>query len=316
MNRPAAFTRDEQALAEAVRGYCHAKCTDDIQRAPGTPFPEQFWTGLAELGVFAMAVPSEEGGAGEILATAIELGNSVAPGPVPATFFAAHALPADRIGGLVAGTELVSVGTAPLMPWAEIADIHIEWTGAGAWVVRRVGAAEPVETLGNEPWARISVEREHPLERVAAAGDLFHLALAGYAVGAGRRVLDTAVDHARTREQFGRTLGSFQAVAHPLVDASLELEAAEKLSILAARATDEPHTDNRGLPAAARLSASRAAMNAAFAAHQALGAIGYSVEGPIGHITQRIRQLTLPTDMDTELEQQVLSGFSAERVEQ
>ncbi|ONM46821.1 acyl-CoA dehydrogenase family protein [Nocardia donostiensis] len=316
MNRPAAFTPDEQALAEAVRGYCHAKCTEAVQRAPGVQFPTRFWTGLAELGIFAMAMPAEEGGAGDIVAASLELGRAAAPGPVAATFFAAHALPEDRVGGLVAGTELVSLGTPPLMPWAAIADVQIEWTGDRAWLVRCVGAVEPVETLGNEPWARISVEREQPLERVTAAADLFHLALAGYAVGAGRRVLDTAVEHARTREQFGRTIGSFQAVAHPLVNASLELEAAEKLSILAARAIGESHTDGAGLAAAARLSASQATMNAAFVSHQTLGAIGYSVEGPIGHITQRIRQITLSTDAESELGQRVLAAFSAEKVEQ
>jgi alkylation response protein AidB-like acyl-CoA dehydrogenase len=311
VTRPAGRTEDERALAEAVRGYCDAKCTQDVQRAPGVP--GQFWTGLAGLGLFAMAMPSEEGGAGEIVAAAIELGRAAAPGPVAATLFAAHTLPEDRLAGVVAGTELVSLGTPPLMPWAAIADVQIEWTGGQAWLARRVGAVEPVQTLGNEPWARISVEREYPLERVAAAAELFHLAVAAYAVGAGRRALDTAVGHARTREQFGRTIGSFQAVAHPLVNASLELEAAEKLSIVAARAIDRPGVDSGGLPAAARLSASRAAMNAAFVAHQTLGAIGYSVEGPIGHVTQRIRQLTLLTAGESGLGQQVLSAFSAER---
>ncbi|WP_280418456.1 acyl-CoA dehydrogenase [Nocardia carnea] len=316
MNRPAAFTRDEHALAEAVRAYCHAKCTEDVQRATGARFPLKFWTGLAELGIFAMAMPAEAGGPGDIVAAGLELGRAAAPGPVAATFFAAHALPADRAAGIVTGTELVSLGTPPLMPWAAIAEVTIEWTGDKAWLVRRVGAVEPVQTLGNEPWARISVEREQPLERAQAAAELFHLALAGYAVGAGRRVLDTAVEHSRTREQFGRTIGSFQAVAHPLVDASLELEAAEKLSILAARTAGQSHTAGAGLAAAARLSASQAAMNAAFAAHQTLGAIGYSVEGPIGHITQRIRQMTLSTGVQSELGQQVLAAFSAERAEQ
>ena len=98
-----------------------------------------------------------------------------------------------------------------------------------------------------------------------------------------------------------------------MVDASLQLEAAEKLAIVAARAIDRPDSDTGGLPAAARLSASRAAMNAAFVSHQTLGAIGYSVEGPISHVTQRIRQITLMTDSESGLGQQVLSAFSAER---
>ncbi|WP_430331176.1 acyl-CoA dehydrogenase family protein [Rhodococcus sp. ACT016] len=311
MTRTAAFTPDQRALAEAVRGYCRAKCTDDVQRAAADRFPAGFWSGLADLGVFALADPAEDGGSGEIVAASVELGRAVAPGPVAATFFAAHALPADEAGGLVAGAELVSVGVPPLMPWAAIADVFVEWCEDKAWLVRRVGDAQPVETLGGEPWARIRVERDRPLDRVLDAADLYHLALAGYAVGAGRRVLDVAVEHARTRTQFGRRIGSFQAVAHPLVDASLGLEAAEKLSIVAAHAVDRG--DAGGLAAAARLSASRAAMHAAYVAHQTLGAVGYSTEGPIGHVTRRLRQLTLVTDSESGLAQRVLSTFSAER---
>ena len=311
MTRTAAFTPDQQALAEAVRGYCRAKCTDEVRRTPADEFPAGFWAGLADLGVFALADPNEDGGAGEILAASFELGRAAAPGPVAATFFAAHALPADEAGGIVAGAELVSVGVPPLMPWAAVADVFVEWAEDKAWLVRRVGDAQPVETLGDEPWARVRVERDRPLDRVPAAADLFHLAVAGYAVGAGRRVVDVAVEHARTRTQFGRRIGSFQAVAHPLVDASLALEAAEKLSIVAARAVDRGEAD--GLAAAARLSASRAAMQAALVSHQTLGAVGYSIEGPIGHVTRRIRQLTLVTDSESGLAQRVLSTFSAER---
>ncbi len=313
VKRPAAFTSEQEALAEAVRGYCRARCTDAVRRAPADSFPADFWTGLADVGVFALAAPDEEGGGGEIVAASTELGRAAVPGPVAATCFAAHVLAAGQARSLADGTALVSVGVPSLMPWAPIADVFIEWTGDEAWLLRRVGDVEPVETLGGEPWGRVRTERVGALDRVAAAGDLFHLAVAGYGIGAGRRVLDTAIEHARTREQFGRRIGSFQAVAHPLVNASLELEAAEKLSIVAGHAVDTKHEDARSVVAAARLSASRAAMNAAFAAHQTLGAVGYSVEGPIGLVTQRIRQSTLVTDAESELAQRVLSTFSAER---
>lgn len=314
MTRPAAFTPDQEALAEAVRGYCRAKCPDEVQRTSGRPFPTPFWTGLADLGLFAMAMPAEEGGAGEIVAASLELGRALAPGPVAATFFAAHALPEDQAAPIVEGTRLVSLGTPPLMPWASIADVYIEWCADDrAWLASRVGDPDPVETLGNEPWARVSVRRDRALDRIRVAADLYHLSVAGYCVGAGRRMLATAVEHARTRVQFRRHIGSFQAVSHPLVNASLELEAAERLAVVAARSVDASHADGPGLAAAARLSASRAAMNTAFVSHQTLGAVGYSVEGPIGHATQRIRQLTLLTDADAGLNRRVLSAFSAER---
>ncbi|EGD54879.1 acyl-CoA dehydrogenase family protein [Gordonia neofelifaecis] len=313
MNRPSVLHEDHRALAEAVRGYCRANCTEEIQRTPVTAFPNEFWIGLAgDLGVFAMAVPGEDPAAGGIVAACLELGAVAAPGPVAATFFAAHALPTAEAADVIDGRAIVAVGTPPLVPWAAVADVFIDRCGDDAWTARPAGAVEPVETLGGEPWARVRLARERPLARSAAAGRLADLATAGYLVGAGERMLDTAVEHARTREQFGRPIGSFQAVAHPLADASTGLESARRLTVVAANALDAKHPDGAGLAAGARLSASRAALSAAFTAHQAMGAIGYTIEGPLAHLTRRIRQLSLGAANSADLQHHVTTIFSRE----
>ncbi|MFE2374540.1 acyl-CoA dehydrogenase family protein [Streptomyces sp. NPDC059398] len=310
MSESVGFTPDQEALAESVRRYCADRCTDEVQRAGSDSFPWPFWRGLAELGVLALAEPGEEGGAGEISATAMELGRAFAPGPWTGTVFAAHALPPEIASHLVSGARLVSCGAPPLMPWATLAEIFVETDGERSWLARPAGEVSPVETLGNEPWGRVRLEHVLPLERVRAATDLSGLALAGYLWGAGRRLLDAAVEHAGTRVQFGRTLGSFQAVAHPIAEAGLGLEAADKLIKVAAQAIDRGHPQASGLAAAARLSASRAAMDAAFVSHQTHGAMGYSVEGPVGHIAQRIRQLSLLPSHADRTGEKVLAMYS------
>ncbi|MYW04709.1 acyl-CoA dehydrogenase family protein [Streptomyces sp. SID3343] len=310
MSEPVAFTTEQRSLAESVRRYCLDTCTEEVQRAGSGSFPWPFWRGLAELGVLSLAVPEEGGGAGEIAAVAMELGRAFAPGPVAGTFFATRTLPAVAAVALASGESLVSVGCPPLMPWAPIADVFVESNGEGAWLARAAGAVEPVETLGNEPWGRVSLERVRPLERVSEGTDFSNTALAGYLWGAGKRLLDAAVEHARTRVQFGRTIGTFEAVAHPIVNTGLGLEAAEKLIKVAARAIDQGHHQGAALAVAARLSASRAAMEAAFVSHQTHGAMGYAVEGPVGHIAQRIRQLSLVPAHENDIGRQVLAMYS------
>lgn len=304
MSLPLTRTPEQTALADSVRRYCTAHCTDTVQRGEGDAFPWEFWRGLAELGVLALAVPGEGGGAGEIAAASTELGRAAAPGPLAGTVFATHALPADSAAAVARGSTLAACGAPPLLPWAPFAGVFVETDGARAWSAYPAGAVEPVRTLGGEPWGRVELRRGEPLERAAGATALTHVALAAYLCGAGRRLLDATAEHARTRVQFGRTLDTFQAVAHPVVDAGLGLTASEKLLAMSAAALDRAHRDAGAMAAAARLSASGAAVEAAFVAHQVHGALGYTVEGPVGHVAQRIRRLaTLPGHAETWREQ-------------
>ena len=105
--------------------------------------------------------------------------------------------------------------------------------------------------------------------------------------------------HARTRQQFGRAIGEFQAVAHPLADARTRLDATATLARIAAHAWDERAGDVRARAAAARLSAARAALEAAHTCHQLFGALGITLEGPVFHVSRRIRQLaSQPPSLD------------------
>ncbi|WP_246094776.1 acyl-CoA dehydrogenase family protein [Streptomyces roseicoloratus] len=113
---------------------------------------------------------------------------------------------------------------------------------------------EPVDTLG----------------ALAATGRAAALALAAEAVGAARGALDRTVEHVTTREQFGRPLGSFQALKHRLADLLVRIESARSLTV---RAADEADPDGVAalLALAQALDAQRAAAAETVQLHGGIG---------------------------------------------
>ncbi len=288
----------QQAIADALGQFCADRCTDEVVKALVGKFPDELWRGVAELGVLALATPEGEGGACELVAALEALGRAVFPGPLVATFFATQVLPDRERAAVAAGDAVVSVGAPPLMPWAPCAHLFVALDGDGAWLARPRGAVEPVETLGGEPWGRVALERGAPLSGADRARVLYDVALAAYLAGAGTRLVHATAEHARTRRQFGRPIGEFQAVAHPLADRTVELGAAETLARAAACHFDAGDAEAPAAAAAARLAACRAALAAAHTSHQLFGAIGITLEGEVFHVSRRIRQLAsqLPGD--------------------
>lgn len=105
--------------------------------------------------------------------------------------------------------------------------------------------------------------------------------------GAGEWLLQTTAEYARTREQFGRTLGFFQAIKHPLVNLMIQLDHARSLTYNAACALD--HEPERA-PALARMAKAAAADAGAFGASRAIqfhGGIGFTWECAVHIYTKR-----------------------------
>jgi len=96
-------------------------------------------------------------------------------------------------------------------------------------------------------------------------------------VGGAQRVLDTAVAYAREREQFGRPIGSFQAIQHHCVDMLMDLECARWLTYKAAAAIDRAEADPV-LAAKAKVCCSQAYRRIVRRGHQVMGGIGYCEE--------------------------------------
>ncbi|HYT38507.1 MAG TPA: acyl-CoA dehydrogenase family protein [Acidimicrobiia bacterium] len=167
----------------------------------------------------------------------------------------------------------------------------------------------PVESVdGVDPWLGLVriVDRRSPPVRVAARGDAVSTAwaesvaagrraLAHELCGLGRAMLALAVDHARERRQFGRPIGTFQAVKHRLADAKVALTAAEA-------AAGEAWADPGPLTALlAKLWAGRAARLTGKQAQQVLGGMGFTWEHPFHRHVRRALVLDSLLGSTTEL---------------
>jgi len=277
----------QQAIHDALTRFCTEQLAED------EGFTRARWRELAELGVLALATPEGDGGAAELVLALDALGSAAFPGPLAATFLAGAVLPPSERTALCAGEVLVSVGAPPLMPWAPQADLFLAVDGTQLWRALPTGDVEAVDTLGGEPWGRVALARSEALNPGPRAFALHDLALAAQLAAHGDALLDAATEHARTRVQFGRTLGEFQAVAHPLANARMRLDGARTLARAAACAWDDDADParTRTWASAARASARGAALEAAHVGHQTFGALGITLEGPAFRLSRRIRQL-------------------------
>ena len=98
-----------------------------------------------------------------------------------------------------------------------------------------------------------------------------------------------AVEYAGTRQQFGRTIGSFQGIKHKLVDLLVAIELAEATVLDASGNAERGAAEVADLAAASRVLASRAAMTAAEEAIQVHGGIGFTWEHPLHHYFRRAK---------------------------
>jgi hypothetical protein len=304
-----AFDDAQQAIADAVATFCAERCPDAVVKASTGRFPAGLWQELAALGVLGLASPEADGGPIELVAALESLGHALFPGPLPATFFATQVLEGAERRAVVAGAAVVSLGEPPLWPFAPVAQHWLTVARERVLRVRPRGPLESVETLGGEPWGRSETELVAdlgPAERALAVHDV---ALAAYLAAAGARLVADAAAHARTRRQFGRPIGEFQAVAHPLADRCVQLAAAAALARSAAFRLDRSDAGAAAEAAAARLSAQAAAVEAAHVAHQVFGAAGIVLEGPVFHASRRIRQLASQPPPAARARERVLAGL-------
>jgi alkylation response protein AidB-like acyl-CoA dehydrogenase len=269
----------------AVRDAVAAWCRD----AGVARFDPGHWRELASLGVLSVGADGE-GGARELVASCEALGAAAAAGPLVETFVALRLLPEAEREAVAAGEAIACVGEPPLLAFAPLAEVFIELAGERAFLARPRGPVVELDTLAGDPWGRVELERERELPGAREALTAGRLACAALLAAAGRRAIEAAAAHARTRKQFGRAIGEFQAVAHPLAACWIRIAAAEMLARAAAHDADHGDAEAPTLAAAAWLSARRAALDAALQAQQTFGAVGITLEGPIFGLTRRIRQ--------------------------
>jgi len=130
--------------------------------------------------------------------------------------------------------------------------------------------------------AREAIEELPGSEGLAARLRDAHLALlAADAYGAGQRAFDMGVEYAKTRSQFDRLIGSFQAVKHQLANMALEIHPTRYLAWYAAHAWDAIPADVEHSAALAKAHVTEVAVRTARASVEAHGGIGYTWEYPL-----------------------------------
>ena len=115
----------------------------------------------------------------------------------------------------------------------------------------------------------------------------FRAACAAEALGVAQRALDLGVEHARTREQFGKPIGTSQAVSHPLAQTYTDVELARSLVYWAAWCVAEKDEHAELAAAAAKAFATEAAVAACERSIQVHGGIGFTWEHPLHRFYKR-----------------------------
>jgi alkylation response protein AidB-like acyl-CoA dehydrogenase len=251
----------------------------------------KLWSRLADLGVNALLVPEEAGGLGagpvELVVAFEALGRHAVPGPwvETAAFLAVCGVP-EVVARVVAGDPL-TVAAPPHTPRALDADVAATSYVVSDGVLHEATAGERRESV--DPTRRLY--DVSPLEAtvedadVHRAVELATLACAAQLLGLGEQLLSSSVDYAKQRKQFGRAVGSYQAVKHALADVRIGLDFARPLVLGAAVSPDERAVS------AAKVAASDAAYRAARTALQVHGAIGYTAEHDLSLWMLKVRAL-------------------------
>lgn len=185
-------------------------------------------------------------------------------------------------------------------------------TRVDTMVMRSSGTAElsfndlaiPKENL-------LGVEGE-AMKLTLAGLDVGRLHIAHGAVGAAQAALDLATEHAKTRQQFGKPIGSFQLVQKHIVDMTLKVNAARALAYQAACALQQGRATMEC--AIAKLYATEAAHEVAHMSLQVHGGQGYAVGYPVERIFRDTRGGTIPegtTEIQTLIIGRAILGISA-----
>ena len=313
---PIALTDDHRELGDVARSFLTAQKARLASRAlldADSEARPAFWAEMAGLGWLGLHIDEKYGGSGyglpELVVVIDELGRAVAPGPFVPTVVVSSVIgavgtdeqKARLLPGLVDGTHTAAVGfggnltvsggrlsgDAGVVIGAGLADVLLLASGEDMILVDRTADGVAVEVPGNLDRARRSgrvVLTDVPVgdnllpgARNAALARTRTL-YAAEAVGGASDCVDSAVEYAKVREQFGRTIATFQAVKHHCANMLVAAESAVSCVWDAARAAGEDEEQFRLIAAAAATLAFPAYVRNAELNIQVHGGIGFTWE--------------------------------------
>ncbi len=249
---------DQRMMRETFARFLDENSSSErVRAAQPSGFDRQLWTGLAELGAFGLRVPEESGGLGLSLMDALvlmeETGRTLASGPV------AEALVASRVLATLDGdhSELLEevVGGAKVVTIAfhDIASEPVQWVAGGAVadaVVARNGDKVVLvtppggeergeENLASTPIAELNLgaaeqtvlsDKPRGVEAFARGLEEWKLLMAVALSGLSRQAVEMAAEYACEREAFGKPIGAYQGISHPLADLIVDTDGGKYLT--------------------------------------------------------------------------------------
>jgi len=195
-------------------------------------------------------------------------------------------------------------GTKMLVPFASSAAALLvvarDAEGIGLWLVdpaetsieqtrTMASDASYLVTLDGSPGERVGTATEEAWDRALTAS---LIPLAAYAMGGAQRAHELAVGYAKEREQFGKPIGSFQGVAHPLAEMAAEIEGGRTIVYEAAWAHDNGR-NAAPLAAMAKLFCADVFRKTTMVGQQTFGGIGFTTEVDMQLYFRRAKQLEL-----------------------
>jgi alkylation response protein AidB-like acyl-CoA dehydrogenase len=306
------FSDDQHAIKRTAKELLAERLKMERVRelAEAGEYDETTWKELCELGWPGICIDEEHGGQGlgivELIILTEELGYALAPLPFLSTAAAGLVLaaagsdeqkerwlPGIASGELRATAGMLSGDEAKLVPDADEADLIVLCGAEGVTAVERSAATV-------EPVATMDATRRFARVRANGAGEALGgepgpgigaslVALSAELTGVAQRAMEMAVEYARDRKQFGRPIGSYQAVSHRCAQMLLETEGARSATYYAAWTADAEPESLELACSMAKAYASDAGWRVCTSSLQVHGGIGFTWEHDLHFFLKRAK---------------------------
>lgn len=298
------LTEDQKALRETLRGFLESQC--GIERLPEleqSPLLDRgLWSALAEMGVFGLRLPEDQGGVGLGSADAVivfsELGRRLVPGPIAFTHLASGLIDGAADGEtIVGGLDLAGHDAAgPVMvEHLDSLDVLLALRPDGLYRIDPKSVKGEAVATPLDPLTPLHHVEDLPTgDRVADADAAASMRLEGAALvaaqmlGIAETTLEMAIEFSRGREQFGRPIGGFQALKHIMADMFIKQEVARAAVYAAGATLDAPDVAHlEKAIATAKVTAGDAALRNSRSCIQVHGGMGFTWEVPAHYFLKR-----------------------------
>jgi alkylation response protein AidB-like acyl-CoA dehydrogenase len=318
---------DQLALRAAARGLLG----DRSHPRDADGFDVELWKAMVEQGWLGVDVGQDHGGLGlGMVETAVlleELGAHVAPVPYLQTVLALGALVRggrdDWVDRLLSGEAVGCVAWAPDAPVIAVplADVAVVVVGDELRLVELTDARparEPAMDLTRPlGWLKVDASAGDPIGGASAVEALLDRGAVGHAaelLGSAQRVLDMSVEYAKDRHQFGKPIGSFQAVKHRCADMLVDVEGMRSAVYWAAWSVGAGDLEASLAASVAKVWCSDAGMRVMASALQVHGGIGFTWEHDL-HLYLKRAQLDSVSFGDAPFHRERLARLLRARVE-